>query len=46
MNITWSREDLETVLADENIPITGENLLMLYDIFQRLHDLAGQMTDD
>lgn len=59
LNVTWCREDLQTVLADENIPITDENLLLLCrqigggfremlidDIFQRLHDLAGQMAND
>ena len=59
LNVSWCREDLETVLADEDIPITDKNMLMLCsqigggfremlvdDIFQRLHDLAGQMTDD
>lgn len=59
LNVPWSREDLETVLADEDIPITDKNMLTLCsqigggfremlvdDIFQRLHDLAGQMTDD
>lgn len=29
LNVTWCREDLETVLADEDIPITDENLLLL-----------------
>lgn len=58
LNVTWCREDLESVLSDEDIPITDKNMLTLYsqigegfremlidDIFQRLHDLAGQMTD-
>lgn len=58
LNVTWCREDLETVLADEDIPITDKNMITLCsqigggfremlidDIFQRLHDLAGQMTD-
>lgn len=59
LNITWDREDLETVLADEDIPITDKNMLtfcsqigggfremLVDDIFQRLHDLAGQMDDE
>lgn len=58
LNVTWCREDLESVLSDEDIPITDKNMLTLCsqigggfremlidDIFQRLHDLAGQMTD-
>lgn len=58
LNIAWCREDLESVLSDEDIPITDKNMLTLCsqigegfremlidDIFQRLHDLAGQMTD-
>lgn len=59
LSITWDREDLETVLADEDIPITDKNMLtfcnqigggfremLVDDIFQRLHDLAGQMDDE